>query len=88
MLRKAVIVLAAIAACSTPSLAQFPFPLPLPPILPNPEGTPEDRANCESDVRRYCQAALPDNMRVLSCLQQNRQRLTPACRGVLVKYGQ
>jgi Cysteine rich repeat len=52
------------------------------------EGTPEDRAACESDVRRYCQAAIPDNMRVLACLQQVRARISPACRGVLEKYGQ
>jgi hypothetical protein len=39
-------------------------------------------------VRRYCQNAIPDNMRVLACLQQNRGRIAPACRGVLEKYGQ
>jgi hypothetical protein len=52
------------------------------------DGTPEDRAACEGDVRRYCQAAIPDNMRILGCLQQNRGRISPACRGVLEKYGQ
>jgi hypothetical protein len=52
------------------------------------QGTPEDRAACESDVRRYCQSAIPDNLRVLDCLQQNRQRISPSCRGVLTKYGQ
>jgi hypothetical protein len=86
MLRKGIFVLAAVIAYSSPSFAQFPIPLP--PIIPMPEGTPEDRAACESDVRRYCQAAIPDNMRVLACLQQFRQRITPACRGVLEKYGQ
>jgi len=86
MFRKTMIVLAVTFAASTPSFAQFP--LPLPPIIPMPDGTPEDRAACESDVRRYCQNAIPDNMRVLACLQQNRSRLAPACRGVLEKYGQ
>jgi hypothetical protein len=52
------------------------------------EGTPEDRAACEPDVRMYCQAAIPDTMRVLACLQQNRQRIGPSCLGVLQKYGQ
>jgi hypothetical protein len=86
MFRKTMIVLAVTFAASTPSFSQFP--LPLPPIIPMPEGTPEDRAACESDVRRYCQSAIPDNMRVLACLQQNRGRLAPSCRGVLEKYGQ
>jgi hypothetical protein len=31
---------------------------------------------------------MPDNMRVLACLQQNRQRISPACQQVLRKYGQ
>jgi len=66
MLRKAMIVLAIIFATSTPSFSQLPFPIP----LPMPEGTPEDRAACEGDVRRFCQNAIPDNMRVLACLQQ------------------
>jgi len=86
MLRKGIFVFAAVIACSSPSFAQLPIPFP--PIIPMPEGTPEDRAACESDVRRFCQAAIPDNMRVLACLQQFRQRITPACRGVLEKYGQ
>jgi hypothetical protein len=84
MIRKAPLVFAALVATSAAALAQ-PFPLPLP--LPM-EGTPEDRANCEADVRRYCQRFIPDSMSVLACLQQNRQRLNASCRGVLVKYGQ
>jgi hypothetical protein len=84
MFRNAMIVLTSVAAFSTPCLAQ----LTLPPIIPLPEGTPEDRAACEGDVKRYCQQAVPDNLRVLSCLQQNRQRIGRACQGVLVKYGQ
>jgi Cysteine rich repeat len=84
MVRTTLIVIAAIFALSPPAVAQLPLPLPLPQF----EGTPEDRAACEADVRRYCQNAIPDNMRVLACLQQNRQRIAPACRGVLEKYGQ
>jgi hypothetical protein len=84
MLRKAVTVLGVVFLTSTPSFSQLPIPLP----LPGMDGTPQDRAACESDVRRYCQAAIPDNMRVLACLQQYRGRISPACRGVLEKYGQ
>ena len=86
MFRNPIIAIVAILAFSSPALAQLPIPIPLP--LVNMEGTPEDRAACHGDVQRYCQNAIPDNMRVLACLQQNRQRIGPACRGVLEKYGQ
>jgi hypothetical protein len=91
MFRNSLIVISAAVAllslvAPSPTSAQLPLPLPLP--LPSMDGTPEDRAACESDVRRYCQSAIPDNMRVLACLQQNRGRISPACRGVLEKYGQ
>lgn len=85
MLPKIVIALvAAIAAGSTVALAQLPLPLP----LPTPQGTPEDRAACEPDVQRHCKAAVPDQLRVLNCLQDNRKRISKSCQGVLVKYGQ
>ena len=48
----------------------------------------EDRAACEADVKRHCQSAIPDQLRVLGCLQDNRKRISQACQGVLVKYGQ
>jgi hypothetical protein len=87
MFRTAIFAFAMLFACPSGLLAQqFPLPLPLP--LPMPEGTPEDRAACHGDVQRYCQNAIPDTMRVLGCLQQNRQRISPACQGVLQKYGQ
>jgi hypothetical protein len=84
MLHKIAIVLAATAAvaASTVALAQLPLPLPL------PSGTPEDRAACEGDVQRHCRAAIPDQLRVLACLQDNRSRISRACQGVLTKYGQ
>jgi hypothetical protein len=88
MIRKTVLVLAVVFSAATPSFSQLPIPLPIPLPLPSAEGTPEDRAACEGDVRRYCQSAIPDNLRVLGCLQQNRQRISPSCRGVLTKYGQ
>ena len=88
MFRKIAIVLGVIVSASTPSFSQLPLPFPIPLPLPMMEGTPEDRAACEGDVRRYCQSAIPDNLRVLGCLQQNRQRISTSCRGVLTKYNQ
>jgi hypothetical protein len=87
MILKALVALGVIAAWPGATRAQLPLPLPLPIPLPM-EGTPEDRAACAPSVQAFCQRALPDTMRVLSCLQQNRQRIAPACRAVLVKYGQ
>jgi len=82
MIHKIAILLAATVAGTTIALAQLPLPLPL------PSGTPEDRAACEPDVQRHCRAAIPDQLRVLACLQDNRSRISRACQGVLVRYGQ
>ena len=87
MFRKVTLLVAALAVYVTPALAQPPFPLPLPP-LPMPQGTPEERAACAPDVRKYCEAAMPDTMRVLSCLQANRTKISGACNRVLVSHGQ
>jgi hypothetical protein len=84
MLHKIAIVLAVVATGSTVALAQLPLPLP----LPMPQGSPEDRAACEPDVQRYCKAAIPDQLRVLGCLQDNRKRISQACQGVLARHGQ
>jgi hypothetical protein len=84
MLHKIAILLAAAVAGSTIALAQLPLPLP----LPMPQGTPEDRAACEPDVQRYCKAEVPDQLRVLGCLQDNRKRISRSCQGVLARYGQ
>jgi len=85
MLRKAALLAAALAACPTAALAQLPLPLP---PLPMPQGTPEERAACAPDVQKYCEAALPDTMRVLTCLQANRGKISRACNRVLVSHGQ
>ena len=84
MFHKIALVLAATVVGSTVTLAQLPLPIP----LPLPSGTPEDRAACEPDVQRHCRAAIPDQLRVLACLQDNRSRISKPCQGVLVRYGQ
>ena len=84
MFHKIAILVAATVVGSTVALAQLPLPIP----LPGTQGTPEDRAACEPDVKRHCQSAIPDQLRVLGCLQDNRKRISQACQGVLVRYGQ
>jgi len=86
MLPKVILFATALVICTSPALAQLPFPpLPFPPL---PQGTPEDRAACQPDVQRFCEYALPDTMRVLQCLQSNRRRISVACRQVLERNGQ
>lgn len=52
-------------------------------------GTPEDQRACNASVQRYCVRAIQGgDMAILGCLQENRARIAPACRQVLVKYGQ
>ena len=49
------------------------------------ENSPEDRA-CRNDARRFCRDDIPDQFKVGSCLQANRQRLSRACRAVLESH--
>ena len=44
-------------------------------------GTPEQRAACGPDVRRFCKAVDPEDgqFAYLACLQANRAKLRAAC---------
>jgi len=71
----------------TPSVAQNSNPpFPLPPFL-TPRGTPEDQRNCRPDAVKLCKEVAGDDDAVLRCFQANRAKLSPACLGVLEKYG-
>ena len=52
-------------------------------------GSPEEQKACAHDVQKYCRTMMdqPDLI-VLSCLQQNRPKLTKACDRVLADHGQ
>jgi hypothetical protein len=44
---------------------------------------------CARDVARFCRAVMNSgDQMVLSCLQQNRSRISKACEKVLVEHGQ
>lgn len=66
---------------------QAPQGLPGSPF-PSMQGTPEDQKACSPDAVKFCKDMIPDTFRVLSCLQNNRQKISTACQGVLTKYGQ
>jgi len=52
-------------------------------------GTPEEQKACAHDVQKFCRPLMDQNdLIVLSCLQQNRPKLTQACNLVLVNHGQ
>lgn len=52
-------------------------------------GTPEEQKACAHDVQKFCRPLMDQSdLVVLSCLQQNRPRLTKACDAVLTNHGQ
>ena len=52
-------------------------------------GTPEEQKACSRDVQRFCRPVIDQgDLVVLSCLQQNRPRISVACDRVLKTHGQ
>jgi hypothetical protein len=52
-------------------------------------GTPEEQKACAHDVQKFCRTLMDQSdLVVLSCLQQNRAKLTKACDQVLTNHGQ
>lgn len=84
---RTIALLLAVAAGPSAAFAQQPQ---LPLLIPLPgmdQGTPQERAACQGDVQKHCEAALPDTMRVANCLQANRAKISKACQQVLVNRG-
>ena len=50
------------------------------------QNTPEDRA-CRGDARRLCKDDIPDQFKVGSCLQANKERLSRTCKTMLEGHG-
>lgn len=65
------------------ALAQPQQPPPFNPF----QGTPEEQAACAPDSTKFCRDAIPDNFRVLACLQEHRQKLRKVCLKVLEDHG-
>ena len=52
-------------------------------------GTAEEQAACSRDVQRFCRPVIDQgDLIVLSCLQQNRPKISKACDKVLKDHGQ
>jgi hypothetical protein len=52
-------------------------------------GTDQEEKACTRDVQRFCRALMDQgDFTILACLKENRPKLTPTCRYVLVSHGQ
>jgi Cysteine rich repeat len=52
-------------------------------------GTPEEQKACTRDVQRHCRPLIDQgDLVILSCLQQNRAKISSACDQVLKSHGQ
>ena len=52
-------------------------------------GTDQEEKACTPDVHRFCRKLMDQgDFTILGCLKENRPKLSPACRGVLVSHGQ
>jgi hypothetical protein len=72
MLRRVSLILT-LLVLSSAALAEAQYPQ---------QDTPEDRA-CHHDAARFCKNEIPDQFRVASCLQSNRDKVSRPCRAVL-----
>ncbi|WP_022724143.1 hypothetical protein [Rhodopseudomonas sp. B29] len=52
-------------------------------------GTEAEQKACSRDVSRFCRTVMDQSdLVILSCLQQNRAKLSKSCNQVLVNHGQ
>ena len=52
-------------------------------------GTDQEQQACTRDVQRFCRPIINQgDLVILSCLQQNRAQISPACNQVLRNHGQ
>jgi cysteine rich repeat protein len=50
-------------------------------------GTPQEQKSCSRDASRFCRKELGDDGAVQRCLQQNRTKLSSACKKVFQTHG-
>jgi hypothetical protein len=50
-------------------------------------GTQQEQNACSRDASRFCRKQLGDDAAVQQCLQQNRAKLTAACKKVFEGHG-
>jgi hypothetical protein len=71
------------------ALALLPLALPTGALAQDQRGTPEEQKACNRDVQHFCRAVIDQgDLVILSCLQQNRAKISRACDAVLKNHGQ
>ncbi len=50
-------------------------------------GTPQEQKACSRDASHFCRKQLGDDAAVQQCLQQNRTKLSAACKKVFEGHG-
>ena len=71
------------------ALALLSLAVPTGALAQQQRGTAEEQKACTRDVQRFCRPAIDQgDLIVLSCLQQNRPRISVACDKVLKDHGQ
>jgi Cysteine rich repeat len=48
-------------------------------------GTKNEQDACTPDVYKFCEAAIPDEGRIVACLKANLKLLSPMCRKVIAR---
>jgi hypothetical protein len=52
-------------------------------------GTEAEQKACTRDVQRFCRPLMDQgDLTILSCLKENRPKLTKSCANVLISHGQ
>jgi hypothetical protein len=52
-------------------------------------GSDQDEKACIRDVHRFCHGLMDQgDFTILACLKENRTKLHPVCRDVLISHGQ
>jgi hypothetical protein len=74
---RSVTLIVAVVLMSSAALAQVPY---------SQENTSEDRA-CHNDARRFCKDDIPDQFKIGSCLQMNKDKVSRACKAMLESHG-
>jgi len=54
-----------------------------PPAAAFGQGTPQQRAACRTDVVKFCQGKGEDPGVLLSCLEENKDKISEKCRKVI-----
>jgi len=50
--------------------------------------TADERTACQDDFKKFCASVAPGGGRIIACLAQHKDKLSPACLKVVESHGQ